>query len=348
MRELRVCPPSKRKPPEVVHRLEFGSDGNELVAWAGAALHAYDLRTDTARVLFDDPAYDACDWYDPAGARLSPDRRFVAFAYCYDGNSAVQFVELSDSSCEDSWFPTVPANSDEHLSLMFTADGTELIAVRNHWNRGHSPDVARFEVAALTAPPKGYVEKRNPLTGQTYQAAVRDLTWNRVMTLPTGDITCAAALSANGRLVAAGTENGMVHVVDLKRKRPLASFVWEGRKLRDRTVTRLGFDPAGARVASVAGGRLFVRPLGAEEPWWTKDTLGRANDFAFHPDGHVLCGVFDDGQARFLDPHTGAVRRSFRWAKKPGPLHAVAFAPDGLTCAAGGANGKVVVWDVDV
>jgi WD40 repeat protein len=41
------------------------------------------------------------------------------------------------------------------------------------------------------------------------------------------------------------------------------------------------------------------------------------------------------------------VRQSFKWAKKPKPLHAVCFAPDGLTCAVGGADGKVIVWDVD-
>ena len=76
--------------------------------------------------------------------------------------------------------------------------------------------------------------------------------------------------------------------------------------------------------------------------------LGRVNDFAFHPDGRVLCVVFEDGQARFLDPHTGAVRQAFKWAKKPKPLYSVAFAPDGLTCAVGSENGKVIVWDVDV
>jgi hypothetical protein len=41
------------------------------------------------------------------------------------------------------------------------------------------------------------------------------------------------------------------------------------------------------------------------------------------------------------------VRQSFKWAKKPKPLYSVAFAPDGLTCAAGSENGKVILWDVD-
>jgi hypothetical protein len=42
------------------------------------------------------------------------------------------------------------------------------------------------------------------------------------------------------------------------------------------------------------------------------------------------------------------VRQSFKWAKKPRPLYSVCFAPDGLTCAAGGENDKVMLWDVDV
>jgi len=41
--------------------------------------------------------------------------------------------------------------------------------------------------------------------------------------------------------------------------------------------------------------------------------------------------VFEDGQARYLDPRAGAVRQSFKWAKKPAPLYSVCFAPDGLT-----------------
>jgi WD40 repeat protein len=47
---------------------------------------------------------------------------------------------------------------------------------------------------------------------------------------------------------------------------------------------------------------------------------------------------------RFWDLATGR-DRAFRW--KIGEVHALAFAPDGMTAAAGGEHGDIVVWDVD-
>ena len=255
MCELQVCPPSKRRPVETVCRLEFSADGSELVAWVGVVLHAYDLRTDTARVLVSE--FESSGWEDfieGAEIVLSPDHRMIATAFNPDGdNCHIDFVDLTD---REYYPPSLPTDSIGRTGLMFTADGKALIAVRNSWNDGYEPDVARFEMAALTAPPKRYVEKLNPLTGKTYQAPVRDLKWKRVLTFPRGAEACAAALSADDRLVAAGTEDGTVHVADIKKK-TLASFGWEGKKLRDNEVTRVGFDPAGAWVASIAGGRLL-------------------------------------------------------------------------------------------
>jgi hypothetical protein len=66
---------------------------------------------------------------------------------------------------------------------------------------------------------------------------------------------------------------------------------------------------------------------------------------AASPCGRWLATCGSDHTVRFWNPDAGAEERVFD--RKIGPVTAVAFAPDGLTCAAGGANGRVVVWDVD-
>jgi WD40 repeat protein len=232
-------------------------------------------------------------------------------------------------------------------ALIFTPDGKELFAVQNPDYGEAESEVVRLKMASLFKPPVRVEEQTNPLTGRTYQTPIHAVRWNPVMTLPGTERIATAAISSDGRLLAVGGAEGVVHVADLKRKKTLASFPWEGRKPRDRAAVRVAFDPTAEWVAMLANGRLFARPLGAGNGWQTKAALGYAHDFAFHPEGRVLCAVFADGRARFLDPLTGAVRQTFAWAKRPKPLYSVAFAPDGLTCAAGGENGLVVVWDVD-
>jgi WD40 repeat protein len=51
-----------------------------------------------------------------------------------------------------------------------------------------------------------------------------------------------------------------------------------------------------------------------------------------------------DGTVILWDVPGGALRRSFDWGV--GKLRTVAFAPDGMTAAAGGDSGQIVLWDV--
>ena len=67
---------------------------------------------------------------------------------------------------------------------------------------------------------------------------------------------------------------------------------------------------------------------------------------AAHPTQNIVASVGADEVVRFWNADTGAEHRAYDWGI--GRTTAIAFAPDGLTCAVGGAKGQVVVWDVDL
>lgn len=69
-------------------------------------------------------------------------------------------------------------------------------------------------------------------------------------------------------------------------------------------------------------------------------------DAAFSPDGRWHATTTNDTTVTMWDATTWQPVRRYGW--KIGRLRAVAFAPDGLTCAAGSDTGKVVLFDVDV
>jgi WD40 repeat protein len=66
-------------------------------------------------------------------------------------------------------------------------------------------------------------------------------------------------------------------------------------------------------------------------------------DLAFAPDGELWALGYTDGTVRLRTREREVAR--FDWGI--GRVASVAFAPDGLTCAAGGENGQIVLWDVD-
>ena len=71
----------------------------------------------------------------------------------------------------------------------------------------------------------------------------------------------------------------------------------------------------------------------------------RPSALTFAPDGRLLLEGNKTGVCAFHDSLAGKLCTAFEW--RIGAIHSVCFAPDGLTCAAGGEKGQVVVWDVD-
>jgi WD40 repeat protein len=70
---------------------------------------------------------------------------------------------------------------------------------------------------------------------------------------------------------------------------------------------------------------------------------------AVHPSGNLVAVATVGGAAgrvvRFLDAATGGEVARFNW--NAGRVRCVTFSPDGLTCAAGCSDRRLVVWDVD-
>jgi WD40 repeat protein len=71
----------------------------------------------------------------------------------------------------------------------------------------------------------------------------------------------------------------------------------------------------------------------------------RVTDLAFHPGNRRLAAADGRAVVTFWDIASGAVVREYGW--KIGRVRSLAFAPDGLTCAAGGTQKKFVIWDVE-
>jgi len=347
MREVVVVPPESVKRAGRVRKVQFSASGAELAAWVNPkspgpegqgfqleGLYRYNLSTG-ARARLQPPFIDYW-WYRGeccGDSAVSPDLRWVGTTF-RDGPadpwSTVEFEVPTDTGTQsrrDSFNGSV--------EVMFVhgepAVCTAITAARNE-NRELVPRVVRFNLARLSnALPKTTLPTHPPRKPQW------DFKWKRLLT-GNWDRPVCAALSANGRFLAVADEPGNVHVADLKRKRVVAVHQ-KARLTADRVIGRVAIDDTGERVFRMANGVLHG------PNWQFKPPTGKPTDFALSPDQRTVCAVFDNGHARTFDAATGAVRKELRWGKKP--LYSVCFAPDGLTCAAGGLGGRVVVWDVD-
>jgi WD40 repeat protein len=194
----------------------------------------------------------------------------------------------------------------------------------------------------------------------------------------------ALAFSPDGRLLAAGLDEGLLVVWDVAtgtEQRRLPGH--EGR------VTSLAFAPDGARLVSgsldrtarlwdlAAGkelrrfgqhedtvrsvafspdGRLIAAACGDWEGVWLWDAgtgheVGRIrcgqtrlHQITFSPDGRTLAVGCSGREFRLWEVATRRERRAF--AGHPGGVHTLAFSPDGSRLATGSTDSTVLIWDV--
>jgi WD40 repeat protein len=150
------------------------------------------------------------------------------------------------------------------------------------------------------------------------------------------------AFAPNGRLLVSagfGGAGGAFTVWDLANGE---SIVASSAPMGD----RIKFSPESLTFGTVSGGIVFVRSSSTG-----KDTLqvspqpeGPIKEFAFSPDGRILATSVAR-VVRFFSVSDGRRLNSYNWSI--GNVTALAFAPDGLTAAAGSDRGQIVIWDVD-
>lgn len=154
----------------------------------------------------------------------------------------------------------------------------------------------------------------------------------------------AIEFSADGTRLAIGAGLGGVdafEVFDLSARKRLFQF---DPKVHDRRCVR--FLPDG-RVAAAGGSKVYILPAKGGKPQFVLGGDGKVlvNDVAVAADGRHLVAAMDNGTVCFWDTTTGRPGPTFKW--RVGGIWSIALAPDGLTCAAAGSKGRIVIWDVD-
>jgi WD40 repeat protein len=124
--------------------------------------------------------------------------------------------------------------------------------------------------------------------------------------------------------------------------------VWQGKRLAEEwpePAIALAWSPDGLLTWGHQDRLVVARPGSGEPVRAMAGIGGELSALEFSPDGKLLLAGTQQGTCSFTETATGRLLATFDWGI--GPIHSVAFSPDGLTCAAGGENGQVVVWDLD-
>lgn len=171
-----------------------------------------------------------------------------------------------------------------------------------------------------------------------------------------GSVPHAVAASPDGRLVATagampvpgGTrQNSFITIWDAATGKALRQVVakvlpWG---LRD----RLRFTPDGSRVVAVRDDSVNLWDSATCEyvgRLTAPDRGDALTDAVVHPSGRWLLTSGIDGKVRVWDAERLEVVNVFEWTV--GKLRSVAVGGDGAVAAAGGNDGNLVVWDLDL
>jgi hypothetical protein len=237
----------------------------------------------------------------------------------------------NDSSARSPCFPT------------FSADGKYLYTTVANF-QARRREIAQWETASFDA--SSNTKAQLPSVSPVASWAIR---------LPLGsfDWPTSLIISPDARYIAWGARNDTVTVSNLKSHRTVLVVPPRKQPHRSASFVRMKFARDGSRIGVVRFS--YVRrslrgeaticdvERGVQEREVRE--RGSINDLAFSADGARLYTACADGSVGVWSIPKLKKLSEYRW--NIGEVFCITVAPDGLTCAAGGENGQVVVWDVD-
>lgn len=154
----------------------------------------------------------------------------------------------------------------------------------------------------------------------------------------------SAAFAPNGRLIASGSNDGIVRLWDVGTGRARALRDDDTSSNRDRHVSAVAFTHDALNVVS-AGSDNTIRV------WDVSSGSGRVvrpfdsqiRSLCYSPVGPLIAAGGEDGSVHLLDSRSGQVKTLGRCR---GEVWSVAFSPDGQSVAAESDDHTIYVWDV--
>ncbi len=160
---------------------------------------------------------------------------------------------------------------------------------------------------------------------------------------PGGGLNVRFAFSADSKMLAAGGEDGLVHVWDLTiSKKVRHRFTVKGH---NRGLRMLAFSPDGKLLASGGNGKTLCLWRVADGTSLFKSTAHKSwvTAVAFSPDSKILAS--GGNELFFWDPATATQLRT-NPRELTARISTLVFSPDGKTLVVGNWDGILELWDV--
>lgn len=291
--------------------LAFSPDGQRLAALASGRVFVCDRATGTSRTLWDEPDTERLDG---GGLGFTADGRYIVARHAVSGQWIVVHDPDTGAEVRRHELPT------HNCGFVLTPDGRTVLVAVHPTSEGATAEFYRW----------------NPLTGERGVAFGRHRNVLRQLAISADGTWLAGTFGTDLRVWNVG--NGAIptraaHKLPFGPK--YSGFVVSLAISSDGVFVIGGEYRGQFRLVTVATGATHLVGPRAR---------GVSRDAAFHPGRPLLASSGENEDVVFYAPAARTELKQFAWGA--GDVTAVAFASDGLLCAAA-TPGNVVVWDVD-